>query len=296
MAQYQRIPTSWDDSEFADEADVASRGVTTLQPTPYPSVLPTPPRSGQLLRFHERDAKGSPPPRPFPFVPPGMDVPRRPSINSEDFDWMTSPASNSPVRSFLNDGHKQLSSTRGNIRFKDASVNTDCSLFYEGAPLCYHNHQQQQQQPPHPASSLPIHPNRLTKTRPFSFIDNLNSSTASNDVDALERAEIQSPPTTPSPPKKRSLFSSLSPSSSAPRKDGVKQKEKQQQQTPESQPQQQQTPQAQQQLGKSSEQTPRAATGKRAKFLHALAKVGIKTATRARRDFRRLEMENSDSD
>ena len=187
----------------------------------------------------------------------------------------------------------------GNIRFKDASVNTDCSLFYEGAPLCYHNHQQQQQQqqPPHPASSLPIHPNRLTKTRPFSFIDNLNSSTASNDVDALERAEIQSPPTTPSPPKKRSLFSTLSPSSSAPRKDGVKQKEKQQQQqTPESQPQQQQTPQAQQQLGKSSEQTPRAATGKRAKFLHALAKVGIKTATRARRDFRRLEMENSDSD
>ena len=27
MAQYQRIPTSWDDSEFADEADVASRGM-----------------------------------------------------------------------------------------------------------------------------------------------------------------------------------------------------------------------------------------------------------------------------
>merc|ERR1719228_1291583 len=197
-----------------------------------------------------------------------MDIPRRPSINSEDFDWMTSPASNSPVPSFWNDGHKQPpSSTRGNIRFKDASVNTDCSLFYEGAPLCYHNHQQQQQQQPlHPASSIPIYPNRQTKTRPFSFIDNLNSSNASNDVDALERAEIQSPPTTPSPPISRSLFSSLSPSSSAPKQDGVKQKGQQHQQ---------QTPQSQhQQLGKSSEQTPRAATGKRAKFLHALAKVG----------------------
>lgn len=168
-------------------------------------------------------------------------------------------------------------SESGNATFKDASVNTDPSLFYEGAPLFYN---------PTSATFAPPHPPRRP-SRPSSFINNLNTAEAEERRDrnagdaAFGPNGVGAGDYSPARPEPSASADLLSPGQKTmdptPGMKGVEE-----------------TPRG----GSNPGSATGVATGsKRAsKFLSALARVGIKTA-RARRDnFAPLVMENSDSD
>merc|ERR1711942_162648 len=240
-----------------------------------PSTLP--PSYDSLNLMSSGDAA----PRPIPYTSPRMSVRRAhipASFAQDDFQ----PALPSPITNLWNDQWPSESKkVASNVNSRDASVNTDCSLFYEGAPLYksrpqqhqrplqQQQHQLQHHQQPLQQQQQPIFSRIGLPSRPSSFIDNLNTIAVRSGVVVVgnnnEGIDI-SPSSSPSSSLNDSSSSSASETNSPNGR------------------------------GKGAEQTPRPpATGKRAKFLCALAKVGIKTSTRAWKDFSPLVMENSDS-
>jgi len=264
MFKYEQVPT-------LDPEELVGPAINTLCP-----LLPLP-QSASLPKINvsSDDCFLAAPPRIAPYMSPTtVEFSRRRKYSStstlaSDFlsastmmdpDFLTPPTPTftplrSPISSLWDDRGRQertnsLPEFRGNVTYKDASVNTDCSMFYEGAPLIYQRSTAPLPAPlpaPFPAALPAPIPTRLS--RPSSFIDNLNKI---GSEDEYEGADPETPP--PLPPTSELLN---------PKKE------------------------------KSDGETPRApSTGKRAKFLSALARVGIKP----RRQFSPLVMDNSDSE
>jgi len=260
----------------------------SMLPLPLGSTLPLP--VGSTLPL------GSTLPIPIPAAEdalPPYSAPSLPSVAS------LSPVSALWAERKRSDVVSAVPVFKGNVKYKDACVNTDSSMFYEGAPLFYqqeqqqHQHQQHQQQH-HQQQQQQQHQNQMVRPiaatttmpskipprpfRPPAFIDNLSTITPTTAA-VLEGSDAPPSPTDSSP---SSLLDIVDLEKG---EKGV--------------------------VGEASkgEKTPRAATAKgektprtkRAKILSALARVGIKTssysmATRAKRDFHPLVMENSGED
>jgi len=261
----------------------------------------TPPRSSKM----SADSDDRSPPRPFPYSSPRMDAPQTfpfplasklpvgstlpiPIPAAEDtLPPYSAPSlplvpSLSPVSALWVERKRSdiVSSVpvfKGNVKYKDACVNTDSSMFYEGAPLFYQQEQHQHQIVRTIAADATMTPSMMPSIpprpfRPPAFIDNLSTITPTT------AAVLEGSDAPPSP-----IDCDSSPSSlldiDLEKGSGEAKGEK--------------TPRA----SAKGEKTPRT---KRAKILSALARVGIRTssysATRVKRDFHPLVMDNSEED
>lgn len=282
MIRYQKVLMT--DADFSDSEEPCDPSSVSLLSPPQSA---SPPERNVVI-----DGSHLLPPRPFPYFSPTMEIFRRrkdSSSNTGDFPNFsvtpptpTMPPPRSPITAMWEDHRTKQECPavyprfKGNVTFKDASVNTDSSSFYEGAPLFYN---------PTPATSAPPHPPRRP-SRPSSFINNLNTAVAEEqdqnvgDV-AFGPNGVGAGDYSPAQPEPSATTDLLSPGQKmmdpTPGMKGVEE-----------------TPRG----GSNPGSATGVATGsKRAsKFLSALARVGIKTARSRRDNFSPLVMDNSDSD